>query len=70
MEGNYVVTIKDLIEDWIQARAALRQQVKKLETDLVFPQAGLAEHERRAIAARLKILISEFDALLKEHPNS
>ena len=70
MEGNHVVTIKDLIEDWIQARAALRQQVKKLETDLVFPQAGLADDERRSITARLKTLISEFDALLKEHPNS
>ena len=70
MEGNHVVTIKDLIEDWILARAALRQQVKKLETDLALPQAGLAEDERRAITVRLKTLISEFDALLKEHPNS
>ena len=63
-----MVTLKDLAEDWIMARAALKQQIKMLESDAAFPQAELSEDVRNAIAARINIAISEFNALLKEFP--
>jgi hypothetical protein len=65
-----MVTIKDLAVDWIQTRAALRQQIKKIETDPIFPQAGLSDDDRRAVVGHLKAAVAEFDALLKEHPNA
>ena len=63
-----MVTLKDLAEDWIKARAALKQQLKMLETDPVFPQAELSDDARKAIASRITAAISEFNALLKEFP--
>ena len=63
-----MVTLKDLAEDWIKARTALKQQIKMLESDLVSSQAGLSEDVRSAIAARIHKAISEFNALLKEFP--
>lgn len=65
-----MVTIKDLAVDWIQARASLRQQIKRIETDPVFPQAGLSADDRRIVVGHLKSAVAEFDALLKEHPNA
>jgi len=58
-----MVTLKDLAEDWIKARAALRQHIKMLESDLVSSQAGLSEDVRSAIAARIHKAISELNAL-------
>jgi hypothetical protein len=63
-----MVMLKDLAEDWIKARAALKQQIKMLESDAACPQAELSEDVRNAIAARINIAISEFNALLKEFP--
>ena len=63
-----MATLKDLAEDWIKARAALKQQLKMLENDSVYPQAGLSEDARKTIAARINTAISEFNALLKEFP--
>jgi hypothetical protein len=63
-----MVTLKDLAEDWIKARAALKKQIKMLESDAAFPQAELPEDVRNAITARINIAISEFNALLKEFP--
>jgi hypothetical protein len=50
-----MVTLKDLAEDWIKARAALKQQIKMLESDAAFPQAELSEDVRNAITARINI---------------
>ena len=63
-----MVTLKDLEEDWIKARAALKQQIKMLESDATFPQTALSEDVRKAITARINIVISEFNALLKGFP--
>jgi hypothetical protein len=63
-----MVTLKDLAEDWIKARTVLKQQIKLLETTPGFPQAGLSEDVRKAVAARIHKAISEFNALLKEFP--
>jgi len=68
--GKPMVTIKDLTVDWIRARGALRQQIKLIETDPVFPQAELSDDDRRAVVGHLKAAVAEFDALLKEHPNA
>jgi hypothetical protein len=68
--GESMVTIRELAEDWIQGRSALKRQLKLLEEDSVFPQSGLSEDARKAISLRLKIAISEFDGLLKEYPNA
>jgi hypothetical protein len=65
-----MVTLKDLAEDWITARAALKQQLKVLESNPISPQAGLSEDARMAIAARINKAISELNALLKEFPNA
>jgi hypothetical protein len=48
-----VITLRELAEDWIQARAALKSQLKRLEENPVVPQAGLSEDDRKAIAARI-----------------
>jgi hypothetical protein len=63
-----MMTLKDLAEDWIEARAALKQHIKMLESDLVSSQAGLSEDIRKAVATRIHIALSELDALLKEFP--
>ena len=63
-----MVTLKDLAEDWIKARTVLKQQIKLLESYAVFPQAGLSEDVRKAVAARINRAINEFNALLKEFP--
>ena len=62
-----MVMLKELTADWVQARAALKRQVKMLETDPVVTRAGLSEDARKAIALRLKQVIEEYDALLKEY---
>ena len=48
-----MVTLKDLAEDWIKARAALKKQIKMLESNAAFPQAELPEDVRNAITARI-----------------
>ena len=63
-----MVTLKDLAEDWIKVRTALKQQIKLLENDLVSSQAGLSEDVRKTVAARIHVAISELNALLKEFP--
>lgn len=63
-------TLKELTEDWIQARSALKRQLKLLEGDPALPQVGLTAQARKAIALRLKAAMAEFEALLKEHPDS
>ncbi|HYB09983.1 MAG TPA: hypothetical protein VEJ16_09955 [Alphaproteobacteria bacterium] len=65
-----MVTLQELAADWVQARAALKRQIKALEADPVLPHAGLSEEARKAIVARLKRAIGEYDALLKEYPNA
>ena len=65
-----MATLKDLAEDWIKARSALKQQIKLLESDPAFPQLGLSEEARDAIALHLKSAVAEYDALLKENPNA
>jgi hypothetical protein len=65
-----MVTLKDLAEDWIKARTALKQQIRMLESDLAFPQSGLSKEVRTAIAVRVHKAISELNALLKEFPNT
>ena len=70
MRAAHMVIIKDLVEDWIEARAALKQHIKMLEGDLVSSQAGLSEDVRSAISARIYKAISELNALLKELPGT
>ena len=65
-----MVTLKDLHEDWIQARTALKRQLKLLETEQIFRGSELSEDVRKAIAVRLKNAVAEYDALLKEYPNA
>lgn len=64
------MTLKDLAEDWIKARSALKQQIKMLEADPIYPQAGLSVDARTAIVRHVKNAIAEYDALLKENPST
>jgi hypothetical protein len=65
-----MVTLKDLAEDWIKARSVLKQQIKMLGSDSVFPQTELSKDVRDAITARINKAISEINALLKEFPHA
>jgi hypothetical protein len=69
-ESGLTVTLKDLAEDWIKARAALKQQIKMLESDPVFPQAEISKDVRDAITVRVNKAIGEINALLKEFPHA
>jgi hypothetical protein len=65
-----MVILKDLEEDWITARSVLKQQIKMLEDDPTYPQAGLSDDVRKAIVTHIKKAVVEYDALLKENPNA
>ena len=64
------MTLTELAEDWIQARTALKRQLKLLNDDPVFPKAGLSDDARKAIAAHMKAAMAEYDALLKQFPDA
>ena len=63
-----MVTLKDLAEDWITARSALKRQIKMLEDDPAYPQAGLSDNARNAVVIHIKRVVAEYDALLMENP--
>ena len=63
-----MLTLRELAEDWIQGRAALKLQLKRLEE--VSTQAELSVDSRKAIATRIKAIIMEYDGLLRAYPNA
>jgi hypothetical protein len=59
-----MLTIKDLIEDWIEMRAALKQHLEVLESDAT---TSAANASTEAAILMVKSCISELNALLKEY---
>jgi hypothetical protein len=55
--------IKHLIEEWIEMRGTLQRQLKMLESGQI--RAG-EDSTAQATIARIKALIDELNALLKE----
>jgi hypothetical protein len=58
-----VVTVKDLIEDWIQMRVALQRHIRAVENRALRPEAAVGD----STEARLRRCLQEINALLKEH---
>jgi hypothetical protein len=73
-DGEAKVTVKDLVEDWIQIRAILQRQAQALERadPAANAKEGTAETEQLVESAvpRLKKCIAELNSLLKEHASS
>ena len=62
-----MVTLKDLIEDWIQMRSTLQQQLKMLETGEMRSGEKLPDSSTESAIAHIKNCIAELNSLLKEH---
>jgi hypothetical protein len=58
--------IKHLIEEWIQMRATLQQQLKMLESGELRTGTNISDSTRQATIARIKTWIEELNSLLKE----
>ena len=58
-----MAAIHDLVEDWIQIRSTLQQQLKMLQAAEARLGADISENE----IARIKRCIDEMNALLKEY---
>jgi hypothetical protein len=59
-----MLTIRDLIEDWIEMRARLKRHLEVLESDAA---TSAASASTEAAIVMLKACISELNALLKEY---
>jgi len=62
-----MVTINDLVEDWIQIRSTLQRQLKTLQSGDPPSESVISESERKATITRIKGCIDEMNALLKEY---
>jgi hypothetical protein len=66
-EDERMMTINDLVEDWIQIRSTLQRQLKMLQSGDPPSESVISESERKATFARIKGCIDEMNALLKEY---
>jgi hypothetical protein len=66
-EDERMVTINDLVEDWIQIRSTLQRQLKMLQSGEPPSESVISESERKATITRIKGCIDEMNALLKEY---
>lgn len=62
-----MVTIKDLVEDWIEMRSMLLRQLEMLESGEMQTGADISDTTTRATIAQIEKWISELNALLKEY---
>ena len=62
-----MTTIHGLIEDWIQMRRMLQQQLKLLEADKMHAGIPILGDTTEATIARIKRWIDELNSLLKEY---
>ena len=58
--------IKHLIEEWIEMRATLQRQLKRLESREMCIGADVPDGTTRATIAQIKRWIDELNSLLKE----
>jgi hypothetical protein len=66
-ENERMVTINDLVEDWIQIRSTLQRQLKMLQSGEPPSESVISESEKKATITRIKGCIDEMNALLKEY---
>jgi hypothetical protein len=59
-----MLTIRDLIEDWIEMRATLKRHLEVLESDT---GTSVTTASTEAAIVMIKSWISELNALLKEY---
>jgi hypothetical protein len=62
-----MVTIKDLVEEWIQMRSMLQKQLKALESGQLGTHETVIDGTTEATKVRVKKWIDELNALLKEY---
>jgi hypothetical protein len=61
-----MVTIKDLVEDWIVMRSTLVRQLETLKTEQVHTGSDSSDAAEATII-RVEVCIAELTSLLKEH---
>ena len=61
------MTVKDLIEDWIQMRSALQRQVQAIQKGELQTGGKELSHPKEAMVSQLKSLIEELNSLLKQY---
>jgi hypothetical protein len=62
------MTLKDVIEEWIEMRAKLQKQVKALETGELQGESKSINAATQTTVSHIKNCIGELNNLLKEHP--
>jgi hypothetical protein len=65
-----MTAIHGLIEDWIQMRRMLQQQVKLLEAGRMHTETDILGNTTEATIVCIKRLIEELNSLLKEHASA
>lgn len=61
-----MVTIRDLVGDWIEMRSTLTRQLELLESGEMHIGAKVSDTTARATIAQIEKWIGELNALLKE----
>ena len=64
-----MVTISDLVEDWIAMRHTLQRQLKMLESGEMRAGSAVSGSTTKETAVRIKKWIEELNSLLKEYAN-
>ncbi len=62
-----MVTIKDLVEDWIEMRSTLTRQLELLKSGEMHTGAKVSDTTAQATIAQIEKWIGELNALLKEY---
>jgi len=62
-----MVTIRDLVEDWIEMRSTLTRQLELLESGEMHTGSNIPDTTTRATIAQIEKWIGELNALLKEY---
>lgn len=62
-----MVTVTDLIEEWIEMRSKLQRQLKMLEAGEMHTGKKSLDSTTEATISHLNKCIGELNALLKEH---
>ncbi len=65
-----MVTINDLVEDWIAMRSTLQRQLKMLESSEMRSGGAISDSASKAIIVRVKDWIEQLNTLLKEYANA
>jgi hypothetical protein len=62
-----MATVKDLVEDWIAIRSTLHRQLEMLESGQMDMGTHLSNTATKETIVRIRTLIGELNALLKEY---